>query len=35
VRLYWMLRAFPNHAQPVSPQSCPCTVMVPQVGSNS
>jgi len=35
VRLYWMLRAFQRHAQPVSPQSCPCTVMVPQAGSNS
>jgi len=35
VKLYWMLRTFQNAAQPVSPQSSPCTVMVPQLGSNS
>jgi len=35
VKLYWMLRTFQHAAQPVSPQSSPCTVMVPQLGSNS
>jgi len=35
VKLYWMLRTFQHAAQPVSPQSSPCTDLVPQLGSNS